>query len=685
MVSESISSSTSAAQTSAKLTMTTNARANMKEASLQGPDFVSALLTSLAQAVPGTEAQPEPVMARSLTPNPEQGVKDDGNAVGRLLEPMGSVRHEGAETATPLKKSARRSENRPPDVRIANMDLATVQIIAAMNTAQPAIVSHWEKLKSGSGHGEVASSEPSEPSTSAELVQAFAEVVQANPAKEGVLIPDKDSLPASSAPAAPIATNTPSLQKPSLPESDEGHKFATRTDGRSANPKGLSVSPSMNSPDGRAAIPESIQPSALRVEPFARNASPVPSHESPSPKMEASGLDRTDAAQTAAVPKIAWATENYPENSAMPKDDRNESSFAIPAGFLSGTLHYNSTATQVDKAALAPPIPEIALGVLKSAESQPVQALEPSVSMPSAAIQVEPRTTEKSSDAAGPKTERVGGIKAASRVEPLGSAEVGYRDPKMDSASSGAEENSQKNSGKNSGDHASNSAVDHRQGNHGTSSPETVSAEPPKSELAPTVSAGQGAGASGSSILPSSAVSGEGNSPANLAPPDPKGSNQSDGVTSSNGDNQQHPTLIQSAHLISEASKSDVKIALQGEQMGMVELHAKMTGDQVSASITVEHHDTHALLSADLPALHQLLNERQLRVSEIGLFHDSLSSAGSFHDEGAPAKREETWPQQANSSSSAGGEGSAAAITASEVRTGTSRIFDSRGRLSVRA
>jgi flagellar hook-length control protein FliK len=169
-----------------------------------------------------------------------------------------------------------------------------------------------------------------------------------------------------------------------------------------------------------------------------------------------------------------------------------------------------------------------------------------------------------------------------------------------------------------------------------------------------------------------------------LAAPLLKRDDQIDSANASGADGQQQPSVVQSAQLVSEIGKSDVKIAMQGEQFGTVELHAKVTGDQISASITVEHHETHVLLSADLPALHQQLNERQLRVSEISLLHDSIASGSSSYD-GPPAEPADTSSQQTTSASGNDGEASSFVTITANSGAVESGIFDSKGRLSVRA
>ena len=114
-----------------------------------------------------------------------------------------------------------------------------------------------------------------------------------------------------------------------------------------------------------------------------------------------------------------------------------------------------------------------------------------------------------------------------------------------------------------------------------------------------------------------------------------------------------------------------------------------MAGEIFSASITVERHDAHALLSGDMPALHQALNDRQLRVSEILLLHHSLSSTGAA-DEGAARDRDDRSPREPADSGISGSanafeKGTPLAGAGLNTHASAGGIFDSRGRLSVRA
>jgi flagellar hook-length control protein FliK len=272
----------------------------------------------------------------------------------------------------------------------------------------------------------------------------------------------------------------------------------------------------------------------------------------------------------------------------------------------------------------------------------------------------------------------------ANLVVPLDSVEEIDLSPKMESASSNADENPSRNGGKSTANHALNSATDRKAGNSASSSAEIVNPEQPKFELIPSGHTAQGIAASISPAPSSKEVSGEGNNPPDLATPLLKGDSQSDAANASNADGRHQPTVVQSAQLVSQIGKADVKIALQGEQFGAVELHAKVTGDQVSASITVDRHEAHALLSGDLPVLHQVLNERQIQVSEIILLHNSLSSSSSA-DGGPPPKDHETSSQKGSGASGNASEGLPFISSSPSSRIDATGIFDSRGRLSVRA
>lgn len=159
----------------------------------------------------------------------------------------------------------------------------------------------------------------------------------------------------------------------------------------------------------------------------------------------------------------------------------------------------------------------------------------------------------------------------------------------------------------------------------------------------------------------------------------------SSGLQAWNGGDNAQTRLIQSANLGGNLRSSEMNIALHAESLGPVELRTRITGDVVGASIGVERHDAHAMIASELPALHQALNDRQLRVGELSVFQGSVHSGGATGD-GRPSQQRETAQQSSATTTWAAEENSTLPEIAVLSESGDSgTLFDSNGRLSVRA
>jgi hypothetical protein len=396
-------------------------------------------------------------------------------------------------------------------------------------------------------------------------------------------------------------------------------------------------------------------------------------------------VDGHDQAQSqSAPPNVAPVAARFVEPTSILKDAPTGILSGTPNGFSTGATAHKSSSFEINVVPPAPPTLETSSGNQNSSEPQPLQMAE-TESLPSIpTIVVESLAAAESTESPSFTAELSSGAQEASRAPLLDAAAMEVPDLKSDDASTSAGDDSQKDAGKNSTNHAFTSAATRPAESDTISSSGTVSAEPPKLELSATVQPTPGTTTDAPSTLTGKPVLSDGATLIHVAEPLGKSGHPSEAAGSPNANDSQHTTVTPSARLTSQISNSDVKIALQGEQIGSVELRAKVTGDQVSASITVERHDTHALLSGDLSALNQGLNERQLRVSEIILLHDSLLSGGS-RDGDSPAKREEGSGPQTGSQSANSGEESSLAAAASDGRAGAIPIFNSKGRLSVRA
>jgi hypothetical protein len=138
---------------------------------------------------------------------------------------------------------------------------------------------------------------------------------------------------------------------------------------------------------------------------------------------------------------------------------------------------------------------------------------------------------------------------------------------------------------------------------------------------------------------------------------------------------------VNMAQLAGDQGHSQVRIAMQADQLGQVELHATVHGQLVGAAITVEKKEAHAAMAAEMPSLQQALEDRQLRVGEVVLMQGALhSTAGDAGNAAAEQQRRgqagTTYQQVENE-------------TMYEASAGTifegNGIFDDSGRLSVRA
>ena len=140
------------------------------------------------------------------------------------------------------------------------------------------------------------------------------------------------------------------------------------------------------------------------------------------------------------------------------------------------------------------------------------------------------------------------------------------------------------------------------------------------------------------------------------------------------------PGLINNAQLAGTDAHSEMHIAMQTDKLGVVELHARVTGEQVGAAIMVEKREAHAALAVELPSLQQALSEKSLRVQSVvllqGAVHSTAHGAGD-HAQHQPRSQPGTVYRQLQETAALPPVFSAAAEP--------SGIFDDRGRLSVLA
>jgi hypothetical protein len=181
-----------------------------------------------------------------------------------------------------------------------------------------------------------------------------------------------------------------------------------------------------------------------------------------------------------------------------------------------------------------------------------------------------------------------------------------------------------------------------------------------------------------------------------LAPPEPQsavpsheeipsaGPGHESGQTRDTSENCDPAKVFTANELAAAASHDELRVTLQTEKFGNVELHAHIAGDELGAAITVERKDAHSLLVAELPALQHALSEKQLRIDNLSLLQGSTTSN---------PENEKQSEQQNHRDGMSTAQKSRLALCSPENISNTnlnavalsSGIFDLRGRLSVHA
>jgi hypothetical protein len=144
-----------------------------------------------------------------------------------------------------------------------------------------------------------------------------------------------------------------------------------------------------------------------------------------------------------------------------------------------------------------------------------------------------------------------------------------------------------------------------------------------------------------------------------------------------------NPT-VSDAQLSQNSNHSEMRIAMQTDKLGAVELHARVSGDEIGAAITVEKRDAHAALAVELPALQQDLADKHFRVDQITLLHAPLHAATGDAGGQSQSQQGDRSAHRAQVAQSFLRD-NIGAFVSFQAASETRGIFDSQGRLSVQA
>lgn len=94
-------------------------------------------------------------------------------------------------------------------------------------------------------------------------------------------------------------------------------------------------------------------------------------------------------------------------------------------------------------------------------------------------------------------------------------------------------------------------------------------------------------------------------------------------------------SIVNSASMLKIQGKTEMRVALQTDKLGPVELHAVLEAGHVGASIAVSNHDAHTILSNNLPALQQALTDQNLRLDHLSVLNSPMGSGTNTGNGGA--------------------------------------------------
>ncbi|MGH9401097.1 MAG: flagellar hook-length control protein FliK, partial [Terriglobia bacterium] len=139
--------------------------------------------------------------------------------------------------------------------------------------------------------------------------------------------------------------------------------------------------------------------------------------------------------------------------------------------------------------------------------------------------------------------------------------------------------------------------------------------------------------------------------------------------------------VVSAASLVENQGKTEMRVAIQTDTMGTLQLHAVLDGGRVGASISVTNHEAHTLLTNELPSLQQMLTDQNVRLDHLTVINTPMATGGGTGDGRGSQSADYNQPRD----QSAPWLGSASVAVSGPVAANRDTITDIRRRLSVRA
>lgn len=140
--------------------------------------------------------------------------------------------------------------------------------------------------------------------------------------------------------------------------------------------------------------------------------------------------------------------------------------------------------------------------------------------------------------------------------------------------------------------------------------------------------------------------------------------------------------VVSAASLFENQGKTEMRVALQTDTMGALQLHAVLDNGRVGASISVMSHEAHTLLTNELPSLQQALADQNVRLDHLTVINTPMTSGGMGDSRGFQSA---DYNQQRNQSNTLYSGSMSSAQAPAAISSQTSVQEEIRRRLSVRA
>ena len=103
---------------------------------------------------------------------------------------------------------------------------------------------------------------------------------------------------------------------------------------------------------------------------------------------------------------------------------------------------------------------------------------------------------------------------------------------------------------------------------------------------------------------------------------------------------------VNAVRLLERAGGAEIRVRLQSDALGTVELRAETRENGVGAVLRVEKAETHNLLRSELPALQQVLGEHDARLEEIALMPETPGAESSLPYDTRSGSQDSQEPQE---------------------------------------